>query len=358
MRMFKFNAPQERLGPRFFTSAQNYAHVNAGRFVRNAVLNGMTYGGNDLVPSFLKTCDAIHPLCGTEDFDGMAQSCYGALLDSANTATTKAAIKSVVQPWNTSVVWAPGGRGLDSWLAAKLPEATLIERYIIASTNTTCPLSWKLQGSNDGSVWADLDVVTNTEMWSLATAREEKVFTIPEISRGTYLWYRIYVTGSNATTMSISTFRLLRPASACDRGQLRLEASAASPLVMSFMDGFASDGVTPVDHVESLSNAIVQAPGYFDSYGTPITSVTVPTPVDVYAKRGAGGSVTLELNVAGQASVPYFPGRMTSYAQNGMVCTTTRADLTGYHLPYQRWGTMDHIFETKKLPTSTLKRID
>lgn len=360
MRTFGFKAPQERLGPRFFKSEQDYTNVNTGRFVRNSVLSGMTYGGNDLVPSFLKTCDAVHPLCGSEDFDGVTQSCYGALLDSVNNATTKAAIKSVVQPWNTGVVWAPGGTGVDAWLAVRLPEVTLVESYVLVSTASTCPLSFKIQGSLDGSTWADLHIVENSGVWE--SGYTEKTFVIPEASRGAYLWYRFYVTASNATTMSIRNLRLLRAASVCARGQLAVDASAGNPLALSFMDGFAADGVTPVDHVETLSAAIVQAPGYFDSYGTPITGITTPTPVDVYAKRGAGGAVTIELNVAGSEDVPYLPGRMTSYAQNGMIVTTTSAVASNNFDPFQSWGSAGYINWSNGSkggqPQSTLKRFD
>lgn len=255
MRIYGFHAPQERIEPRLWKSTRDFSHVNTGRFVRNAVLDGLTYGGNDLVPAYLKTRDAIHPLAGTQSIDGEVQSCYGGLLDSVDSDAARAAIRCVCQPWNTSTLWAPGGAGVDKWIAAKLPENTLVESYIVASTAATCPLSWKLQGSLDGSTWADLHTVENTGVWG--TAREEKVFTIPEEGRGSYLWYRLYVTASNAATMSISTFRLLRPESVCAKGQLRLDAGAARPLVMSFMDGFASDGVTPVDHVESLSSPTV-----------------------------------------------------------------------------------------------------
>ena len=357
MRMFNFNAPQEALESQLFRRTVDLSTVKAGAFVRNAVLSGMTYGGNDLVPSFIKTCDAIHPMCGSEDFDGNVQSVYGALLDSANTTTTKAAIKSVVQPWNTSVVWAPGGQGLNSWLAVKLPEATLVEKYIIASTSSTCPLSWIFQASNDGANWTDVDTVTNTEMWSLNT-REEKTFTIPAETRGTYLWYRLKVTATNATTMSISTFRLLRPAATCDRGQLLIDASAAKPLMLSFMNGFAADGVTPVDYTETLSSALVQALGNFDTYGTPISGSTVPLPIDIYAKRGAGGAVELQLEVSSATDTPYLPGVMTRYVQNGMTCTSTTTLTSAYYLPYQRWGASPYSSGSKYLPNSTLKRSD
>ena len=288
MRFFGFSAPQERIEPRLWKSTQDFAHVNTGRFIRNAVLSGAVYGGNDLVPAYLKTRDAIHPLAGTQSVDGTVQSCYGGLLDSVDSDVTKGAIRSVCQPWNTAVVWAPGGNGVDKWIAAKLPESTLVESYLVATTAATCPLSWKLQGSLDGSTWAELHVVENTGVWG--TAREEKVFTVPEATRGNYLWYRLYVTASNAAAMSISTFRLFRPASVCAKGQLRLEASAASPLVMSFMNGFAGDGITPVDDEESLS-----APTVFDlaamNCNVPAVNTEAWAHCDIVASKYAGGGV-------------------------------------------------------------------
>lgn len=336
MRIYGFNAPQERIEPKLWKSTQDFTHVNTGRFVRNAVLSGMCYGGNDLVPAFLKTCDAVHPLCGTEDFDGVAQSCYGALLDSVNNATTKAAIKSVCQPWNTSTVWAPGGTGVDAWLAVKLPEATLVERYVLVSTATTCPLSFKIQGSLDGSTWADLHTVENSGVWE--SSYTEKVFTIPEESRGTYLWYRLYVTASNAATMSIRNFRLWRAQSVCDRGQLRLDASAGSPLLLSFMNGFATDGVTPVDYDESLSAAIVQALDGFDSDGFPqLTGIT--TPVNIFATRSANGSVSISIENAIATESEYLGGGMNAMYERSFVAEPSPYPQYGYaSAGYLAWG--------------------
>ena len=342
-RMYGFHAPQEKIEPRFWKSTQDFSDVNTGRFVRNAVLSGMTYGGNDLVPAFLKTCDAIHPLVGTQSIDEDTQSCYGGLLDSVNSSATIMAIKSVVQPWNTSIVWAPGGTGVNSWLAVKLPEATLVERYLVASTSSTCPLSWKLQGSLDGTTWTDIHTVETTGTWT--AAREEKTFTIPEATRGTYLWYRLYITASNATTMSISTLRLFRAQSLCDRGQLRLDASAASPLLLSFMDGFGVDGVTPVNYEETLSSAIVKAVGDYDSGDVPITGNSV-VPVDILAKRNSSGEVVISLEAANNSDLAYLSGGMKGTIDRGFSAVSGS---------YSVWGREDSnssigsgTFEIKK----------
>lgn len=318
MRIYGFNAPQERIEPKLWKSTQDFTHVNTGRFVRNAVLDGLCYGGNDLVPAYLKTRDAIHALAGTQSIDGTVQTCYGGLLDSVDSDATKGAIRCVCQPWNTSTVWAPGGNGVDKWIAAKLPENTLVEKYIVASTATTCPLSWKLQGSLDGSTWADLHVVENSGVWE--SSYTEKVFTIPEESRGSYLWYRLYVTASNAATMSISTFRLLRPESVCAKGQLRLDASAASPLIMSFMDGFASDGTTPVDHVESLSS-----PTVFDledmNCNIPVVSTDGWAHCDIVASKYTGGGYGISLEAANQSTALFNNQGMKSNIDGGFKVT-------------------------------------
>ena len=319
MKMFNFNSPQEKLEAQLFRREVDLSKVVAGSFVRNSVLSGMSYGGNMLVPAFLKTRDAIHPLAGTQSIDGEMQSCYGGLLDSADTDATKAAIRCVVQPWNTATVWAPGGQGLNSWLAAKLPEATLIEKYIIASTSSTCPLSWVLQASNDGESWTDIDTVSNTEMWSLNT-REEKTFEIPAETRGTYLWYRLKVTATNATTMSISTFRLLRPASVCAKGQLLLDASAGDPLIMSFMDGFAADGVTPVDHIETLSSTFA-----FDleTMNSNIPAVTTEgwAHCDIVASKYTGGGYGISLEACNTSNALFNNAGMKNNHYGGFKVT-------------------------------------
>ena len=321
MRMFNFNTPQEVLEPQVFKREVDLSKVIAGRFLRNSVLSGKVYGGNDLVPAFIKTRDAIHPLAGTQSTDGEVQSCYGGLLDSADTEATRAAIRAVVQPWNTATVWAPGGQGLNSWLAVKLPEATLIEKYIIASMSSTCPLSWVLQASNDGESWIDLDTITNTEMWSLNT-REEKEFTIPTETRGAYLWYRLKITATNATTMSISTFRLLRPASVCAKGQLLLDASAGDPLILSFMDGFASDGVTPVDHIETLSSQMAFDLGDMNcNIPQGVTSGWAHCDI-VASKYAGGGECTLSLEAVNTSMALFNNNGMKSNIDGGFKVTT------------------------------------
>lgn len=347
MRMFNFNTPQEKLEAQLFKREVDLSKVIAGRFVRNSVLSGMCYGDNDLVPSFLKTRDVIHPLVGTQNIDGETQSCYGALLDSANTSTTKAAIRAVVQPWNTTTLWAPGGQGLNSWLAVKLPEATLVEKYLVASTSSTCPLSWKLQASNDGTNWTDLDVITNTEMWTL-NSREEKEFEIPAETKGAYLWYRLLVTATNATTMSISSFRLFRPETACAKGQLLLDASAENPLVMSFMDGFATDGVTPVDIQASICKQAIITINNSDSDGIVFDS-TKPCLLNLFLIRNNAGGITVSLETGAAREVEILSGGMQSELDRGFKATLYPGYGYSASTHYLSWGRSSGSYFYSKL---------
>lgn len=128
--------------------------------------------------------------------------------------------------------------------------------------------------------------------------------------------------------MSISNFRLLRAQSVCDRGQLRLDASVASPLLLSFMDGFASDGVTPVDYTESLSSAIVQALGDYDSEGLPISGQGA-VPVDIFSKRDSAGNVTINIEAASSTETKYLAGGMKAQTDRGFSAVSGR---------YNAWG--------------------
>ena len=238
MRMFGFNAPHVKMSPKFWTAQVSHDHTNVGRFVRNCVLDGKTYGTGDLVPSYLKTADLVHPLCGSYNSVNEPLGVYGGVTASAGVNN----VLSIIQHERPDV-WTPGGNGLNHWFAIKLAEPDLADRYHVYTKSAEAPLSWKLQGSLDGDAWTDLHVVDSTGVW--ASGGETKEFLIPEESRGNFLWYKLLITASNAATMRIYRFRLLRPVSVCPRNHVLLDASAGNPLVLSFADGFS--GGSPVD---------------------------------------------------------------------------------------------------------------
>lgn len=321
MRMYGFRAPQERVGPRFFKSEQDFSNLNTGRFVRNLVLNGKTYGESDIVPAYLKTADLVpcQLVSQYSSVESQGNTCFGSVLSSAGVAYGILSAEGYGS-------WSPGGNGVDSWVAVKLPEASLCESYLVRTTAAAAPLSWKLQGSLDGETWADLHVVDSTGQW--ASAGEDKSFTVPEESRGAYLWYRLYVTASNATTMTLQNLRLFRPASVCPAGKMFLDASASTPLTLSFANGFASDGVTPVDEVLLVSTAEIielaeikskwTAAGFVDSLN--IVNAGELTPINIYAVKNSAGAFDIEYELSSAIGNNMFPnGNSATYGFNGAI---------------------------------------
>lgn len=315
MRMFGFNAPHVKMSPKFWTAQMGYSHANVGRFVRNCVLDGKTYGTSDLVPSYLKTADLVHPLCGGYNTINEPSSVYGAVTASAGVNN----VLSIIQHERPDV-WTPGGNGLNHWFAVSLPEPDLADRYHVNTKSAEAPLSWKLQGSLDGDAWTDLHVVDSTGVW--ASGGETKEFLIPEESRGNFLWYKLLITASNAATMRIYRFRLLRPEAVCPRNHVLLDASASNPLTLSFADGFS--GGSPVDHIETITSPQI----------IPIADDLVPSSggsFDLYAVRSPSGGVTIEPVYYGGAEAEFLQGGMTGYTDRGF-----QTDATGYS--YMYWG--------------------
>jgi len=316
MRMFGFNAPHVKMYPKFWTAQMGYSHANVGRFVRNCVLDGKTYGSGDLVPAYLKTADLVHPLCGAYNSINEPSSVYGAVTASAGMTS----VLSIIQHERSGAVWTPGGNGINHWFAIKLAEPDLADRYHVNTKSAEAPLSWKLQGSLDGSAWTDLHVVDSTGVW--ASGGETKEFLIPEESRGNFLWYKLLITASNAATMRIYRFRLLRPESVCPRNHVLLDASAGNPLVLSFADGFS--GGSPVDHIETITSPQI----------IPIADDLVPSSggsFDLYAVRSPSGGVTIEPVYYGGAEVEILSGGMQNYTDRGF-----QTEATGNS--YMLWG--------------------
>ena len=170
MRMFGFNAPHVKMSPKFWTAQMGYSHANVGRFVRNCVLDGKTYGTSDLVPSYLKTADLVHPMCGSYNSVNEPLGVYGGVTASAGVNN----VLSIIQHERPDA-WTPGGNGINHWFAIKLAESDLADRYHVNTKSAEAPLSWKLQGSLDGDAWTDLHVVDSTGVWHLAARRRSSL---------------------------------------------------------------------------------------------------------------------------------------------------------------------------------------
>jgi hypothetical protein len=337
MRMFGFNPPQERVDPRFWTANVTNLH-NTGRFVRNAVLDGATYGSGDLVPSYIKTADLIHPYVGSYNQYLESTGVYGRAFASAAESSVAGILNEGSKTDAQS--WTPGGNGTGSWFSVSLPEAALADRYIVRTKAAEAPLSWTLQGSLDGTTWTDIHTVSSSGTWTAAL--ETKEFTIPEETRGMYLWYKLNITGSNATTMRIYRFRLLRPANICPLGDFYIDASVANPLTLSFMDGF--NGGVPVDHIATITSPQIMS--IFDELRVPLDpSIAGSLAFNLYAVRHASGEVTFEVSGYGGSPIEYLPGRMKATQDRGF---------QAFSGSYSHWGSSSSV----KSGTYILGRVD
>jgi hypothetical protein len=96
------------------------------------------------------------------------------------------------------------------WLQYQFPSGKTITSYTITSRNNIGigrPTAWKLQGSNTGSSWTDLDSRAGQSFGS----NEKKTFSF---ANGTaYTYYRLYITaGDNSQYASVGEFELMEAA--------------------------------------------------------------------------------------------------------------------------------------------------
>ena len=98
MKQYSFKPPQERLEPRRWEANVTHNITNYGKYTRNCLLDAKIENADQNVPSYLVTADAIHPLCGMANEQGITESRYGALRDSTNSAATITQIKAVIKP--------------------------------------------------------------------------------------------------------------------------------------------------------------------------------------------------------------------------------------------------------------------
>jgi hypothetical protein len=99
---------------------------------------------------------------------------------------------------------------LPHWLRYKFPSGKIITSYSITSRNyssTFAPTAWKLQGSNNGSSWTDLDIRSGQSL----SQNQKIVFNFSNTN--SYTYYRLYITaGSQSNMVSIGEFELMEAA--------------------------------------------------------------------------------------------------------------------------------------------------
>lgn len=105
-----------------------------------------------------------------------------------------------------STTWCTYYAAVGDWLCWEYKGtegSVLLRRYSIAkgSGNGDCPTGWKIQGSNDGSTWVDLDEQTGQSF----PDNNAKEYTIPNNSTH-YKFHRFYLLSWNISNM-IGTFK-------------------------------------------------------------------------------------------------------------------------------------------------------
>jgi hypothetical protein len=106
--------------------------------------------------------------------------------------------------------WKSSGAVSGEWIKQVFSVTKEVSSYVLAATATIsqAPKTWKLQGSNDGSSWTDVDTKTNQSAWN---ARESREYALA--AGYTFQQWRILFTAaqSDPTTVGISEFQLFPP---------------------------------------------------------------------------------------------------------------------------------------------------
>ena len=118
------------------------------------------------------------------------------LKESSNTNETSANLID----GNTSTKYCTDkdrGDGPVAWIVYHLPAAKAVTAYSITSANDAPgrdPKNWKLQGSNDGNTWTDLDTQSDQKFSKRYETKKYMVY-----GGASYEYYRLYITATYQT---------------------------------------------------------------------------------------------------------------------------------------------------------------
>ena len=93
------------------------------------------------------------------------------------------------------------GDGPVAWIVYQLPAAKAVTAYSITSANDEPgrdPKNWKLQGSNDGNTWTDLDTQSDQKFSNRYETKKYMVY-----GGASYKYYRLYITATSDTGNSM-----------------------------------------------------------------------------------------------------------------------------------------------------------
>jgi len=94
---------------------------------------------------------------------------------------------------------------VNNWSQIKLPIRKILASYnIYSASSSNCATGWKIQGSNDGTNWTDLDTQSGVSAWTGWKATDFSVS-----SSGAYLYYRLKILAVTGSYAMITSIKLL-----------------------------------------------------------------------------------------------------------------------------------------------------
>lgn len=231
--------PDRSLLRRDITTKLNIA--TTGRFTRNCVLSGKMVDDFDF-PLYILTPGIVQ----RSKFPNVPSELTGSFTASTGTPDNVFPIGNDMAS-NTTTYWEGG---VDSWIAySHTMRPTRISGYTFITTNGFTPSEWRVQGSNDGTSWTDLDTQSKTD-WA-----DGRILYNGTIMGGnSFTSHRLVVDANSSSTTRI--FCLQFWDSRCpSRDKVYVDASAEHPLQLAFADGYNGDG-TPKDIVVTITEPV------------------------------------------------------------------------------------------------------
>lgn len=191
---------------------------------------------------------------------------------------------------DTTSGWRSATGGIPGWIQYKFAAATIADYYSVTcwKSNYSAPRDFKLQGSQDGATWTDLDSRSNLTWFS----GETKTFNFDNTTA--YLYYRLSVSatvpnGSNPNILVILELSLFKssPAQVCK------SATATSQVSQADADNQAYAAALALAQAELNCQQVFQSTEQFTAtcspgtFGNPVTKSATATSLVSQAEADA-----------------------------------------------------------------------
>lgn len=149
--------------------------------------------------------------------------------DTAPSGVASASSEAVTPAWRAfddTVTTDSGDRWVitttSGWLQYQFAAAVEIIRYTLTTQGYAdgpwAPKSWTLKGSNDGTNWTTVDTRALIGQWY--SLHSEKLEFVCNGTTGSYAYYRLDVTASNAAYISVGQMEMMKSAAAPPAGRI------------------------------------------------------------------------------------------------------------------------------------------